>query len=157
MLELRDLAQTHVELVARDGEQVCAKCGGPTELIACLDAGEERLLGQVVGLSGELVLEEPIDLVEVARAQLLAGTAIAVAPSLQQGEVVHRVQGIPAGRAAIAIVASAARRGTAAASSRSEVGQADLEVDLGRVALDAVAEVEAEEREHDVVEIDPEA
>ena len=39
----------------------------------------------------------------------------------------------------------------------SEVGEADLEVDFGGVAFDAVGEVEAEEGEDDVVEVDAEA
>jgi hypothetical protein len=45
----------------------------------------------------------------------------------------------------------------ASAVSCSEVGEADLEVDFGGVAFDAVGEVEADEGEDDVVEVDAEA
>ena len=38
-------------------------------------------------------------------------------------------------------------------SRDSEVGQPELEVDLGRVAFDAVAEVDAEQRQHDRLDV----
>jgi len=90
MLAVRP-AQLHVQLVARDREQVRAEARFAPELGARLQAGQERLLDEIIGLALDLVLEEPIDLVEVPRTQHLAGRPIIGAPALEQREVIiHR-------------------------------------------------------------------
>ncbi len=87
MLVPRRPAEPHEEHVARDREQVRAEARGRPELIARLDARQERLLREVVRLAGDLVLEEAVDVGEVAPAELLARARIAGAPARQQLEV----------------------------------------------------------------------
>jgi len=61
------------------------------EPVAGVDAGHERALRQVVGVRADLVLEEPVDIREVAMEQILTGAAITGSPGLQQPEIgIHR-------------------------------------------------------------------
>lgn len=92
MLELRDLAEPREQFVAGDREQIRTKRGLRAELVAGLvDTRQERLLRQIIGFAQDLMLEESIDLVEVARTQLLPRAPVTVTPALQQDKVVIRV------------------------------------------------------------------
>ena len=83
---------------ARDGEQERAKAGLTTKAVAVAHAGEHGLLHEVLGLVGraDLVVEEPVELVEVATKQLAARSSITLAPGCEQfgilaGSLAHRV------------------------------------------------------------------
>jgi len=81
------VAQEGVQLVARDREQIGTKARVVTKCLAPPQAAEERRLDQLVGLIGTLGLEEPVQTIEVALEQQLAGDAVARAPALDQGAV----------------------------------------------------------------------
>src|ERR1043166_6796039 len=85
--------QRSVELVARDGEQVGAKARLAAELVARTQAGEERHLGQLVGLGLALGLEEAEHALEVALEQRLPGGLVAGAPAIEQRNVIGLVHG----------------------------------------------------------------
>ena len=58
------------------------------ESVTRLDAGKKCLLSEIFRVSWDLMCEESVDLVQMASAQLLSCTQVAVAPALQQNEVV---------------------------------------------------------------------
>jgi hypothetical protein len=86
-------AQVVVQLVARDREQVGAKARLLAKLMLRAQAREHRALDEVVGVLMALGLEEPAQLVEVAREQLLACGTIIGAPSIQELVVACHDQG----------------------------------------------------------------
>ena len=88
----RALAVTIDQPRARDGEQVGAKAGVAAEPIAVAHAREQGLLDEVLRVVGgpDLVVEEPVELVEVATEQLAAGSPITFAPGREQLRVAAR-------------------------------------------------------------------
>jgi hypothetical protein len=75
---------------ARDGEQERPKAGLAAKAVAVAHAGEHGLLHEVLGLVGraDLVVKEPVEVVEVATKQLAARSSIALAPRCEQFGVV---------------------------------------------------------------------
>lgn len=65
----RAAAEVAAQLLARDREQVGAARRLRAEAVAAGDAGEERLLRELVGGVADPVREEPVDRSEVAREQ----------------------------------------------------------------------------------------
>ena len=59
-----------------------------------LDAGEERLLGQVLGEMVDLELEEAMDAGVVAPHQFVAGGPVTGSPGVEQLVVGHRAEAV---------------------------------------------------------------